>query len=293
MKKIIAIATAAMLTAASLSGRIARRSLSVFEHTVPETETLGTGTMEFVYDYTHCYDTTATPGEAVDIDLMLLQIGRTGLSKFSSYKNLAVDSMLCSMSSEQIQSAVTDGKLSRGNTMTIYKNYPQGRLTHVDKICSDYLRYDEDMPVQEWKLTDSTTTVAGYECRSAVCDFRGRHWTVFYCEDIPVAEGPWKLCGLPGLIMKAEDAQGHYKFECTGIRSQSVRPITIYKVPFNVTTRHKFYDTLHRFDVNPYAYYEATTGTNIPVVDNAGNIVPGAYDPIELPFDYIERDYLK
>ena len=93
--------------------------------------------------------------------------------------------------------------------------------------------------------------------------------------------------------MKASDKDGHYRFECIGIKSNATRPITIYKVPYNDTSRSKYYDAKNRYDVNPYAYYEAGGHGSITVTDEAGNPVLDAYDPIELPFDYIERDWRK
>lgn len=293
MKKIFFILAIAGVAASVASGKVLRRQLSIFQGSVPETETLAPETMEFVYDYRWCVDTTASLQENYDSDNMLLQIGPGGLSKFSSYKNLTVDSIIMRSSPDQIAQAAMDGKLSNGEFMTIYKNYPEGRLTHTEKICQDWFRYDEEMPALDWELTDSVTTVLGYECQSARCSFRGREWTVFYTEEIPIMDGPWKLHGLPGLIMKASDKEGHYTFECIGIKSKADRPVTIYKVPFNKTDRRGYYDAKHRYEVNPYAYYEATTGGHITVTDEAGNPQPDAYDPIEPPYDYIELDWKK
>ena len=45
--------------------------------------------------------------------------------------------------------------------------------------------------------------------------------------------------------------------------------------------------------MNPYAYYEATTGGQITVTDEAGNPSLDAYDPIELSYDYLETDWKK
>ena len=291
MKKSILVLGVVALCASLASGKVVRRQLSIFPNSVPETETLANETMEFVYDYRCCVDTTGALKDNISSDNMLLQIGPAGLSKFSSYKNLTVDSLIMRSTSEQIANAAMEGKLSTGEYMTIYKNYPSGKLTHTEKICQDWFRYEEDLPSQEWELTDSVTNVLGYECQSARCVFRGREWTVFYTEEIPLADGPWKLHGLPGLIMKASDKKGHYTFECIGIKSKADRPITIYKVPFNRVNRKEYYDTKHRYEVNPYAYYEATTGGHVTVTDEAGNPSLDAYDPIELPFEYLERDW--
>ncbi|MDE6668299.1 MAG: GLPGLI family protein [Muribaculaceae bacterium] len=293
MKKLSVIICAGGLMITAATGKTLRRQLSIYPNSVPETETLAPETMEFVYDYRWCVDTTGNLEDNFDSDRMLLQIAPGGLSKFSSYKNLTVDLLLMRSSQEEIVAAALDGKLSTGEFMTIYKNYPAGKLTHTEKICQDWLRYEEEMPVFDWEPTDSVINVLGYECQSAKCNFRGREWTVFYAEDIPVMDGPWKLQGLPGLIMKASDQKGHYTFECIGIKSEANRPVTIYKVPYNNTDRKGYYNVKNRYEVNPYAYYEATTGGHITVSDEAGNPVLDAYDPIELPFEYIERDWKK
>lgn len=293
MKKTILLIAALAVIITMASGKVVRRQLSIFQNSVPETETLAPETMEFVYDYRWCADTTGMLKDNMDGDNMLLQIGPDGLSKFSSYKNLTVDSLLMRSTPEQIQNAAIEGKLNNGDPMTIYKNWPAGKLTHTEKICMDWFRYTEDMPELDWELTDSLTNVLGYECQGARCRFRGREWTVFYTEEIPLSDGPWKLHGLPGLIMKASDEKGYYSFECIGIKSKADRPITVYQVPFNAVTRDAYYDTKHRYDVNPYGYYEATTGGHITVRDEAGNLCLDSYDPIELPFEYIERDWKK
>lgn len=293
MKKFFLFLVTAVIISSAASGKVLRRQLSIFQNSVPETETLSNETMEFVYDYRCCVDTTGSLEDNMSNDNMLLQIGTKGLSKFSSFKNLTVDSIIMRSSQEQIANAAMEGKLSTGEFMTIYKNYPEGKLTHTEKICQDWFRYEEDMPQFEWEMTDSVANVLGYKCQSARCKFRGREWTVFYTEEIPLSEGPWKLHGLPGLIMKAIDEKGHYSFECIGIKSKASRPITIYKVPFNKVKREDYYDTKHRYEVNPYAYFEATTGGHITVTDEAGNPTLDAYDPIELPFEYIERDWKK
>ena len=290
-KSAIIITLAAVILPAVLNGKTVRRTMSIIQSSVPETTELGVENMEFVYDYSYCVDTTGALSENMTSDRMLLQISPTGLSKFSSHKNLTIDSILPYLSTDQRAAAAMEGKLSNGEFMTIYKNYPEGKLTHTEKICTDWFKYEEDMPQFDWELTDSTVNVLGYDCHEAKCTFRGRDWTVYYTDEIPVMEGPWKFHGLPGLIMKATDKNGEYRFECVGINSKGVRPITIYNVPFNVTSRPKYYDTKHRYECNPYAYAEETAAIHVTVSDEAGNPVLDSYDPIDLLFDYIETDW--
>lgn len=61
-----------------------------------------------------------------------------------------------------------------------------------------------------WDITGETKTIAGYECIKATVDFRGRKWIAWFAPDIPLSYGPWKLHGLPGLIIQAYDETEKY-----------------------------------------------------------------------------------
>ncbi|MBD5356784.1 MAG: GLPGLI family protein [Bacteroides sp.] len=50
-------------------------------------------------------------------------------------------------------------------------------------------------------MTDTTAFILGYECIMAEIDYHGHHWQAWFSPDIPVNDGPWKVCGLSGLIL--------------------------------------------------------------------------------------------
>ena len=68
-----------------------------------------------------------------------------------------------------------------------------------------------------WQLQDGDSIVCSYPCHKAVTTFRGRTWTVWYTLDLPYSDGPWKFCGLPGLVLHAYDSKGYFRFNCIGI----------------------------------------------------------------------------
>ncbi len=70
----------------------------------------------------------------------------------------------------------------------------------------------EPMADIKWSLSADTMTIAGLLCRRASGELYGKRWTAWYAESIPSSAGPWKLRGLPGLIVKAEDADGIHRF---------------------------------------------------------------------------------
>lgn len=69
----------------------------------------------------------------------------------------------------------------------------------------------------DWQLQDGDSIVCSYPCHKAVTTFRGRTWTVWYTLDLPYSDGPWKFCGLPGLVLYAYDSEDKFRFNCIGI----------------------------------------------------------------------------
>jgi hypothetical protein len=47
--------------------------------------------------------------------------------------------------------------------------------------------------------------------------FRGRNYIAWYSPDIPKPYGPWKLFGLPGMILEARDKERKFHFEAMQI----------------------------------------------------------------------------
>ena len=128
----------------------------------------------------------------------------------------------------------------------VYKYYGRKRMTIMHRIMEGrvpiYL-YDEPLDLMDWQMSFETKEILGYQCFKAECDFRGRHWTAWCTMQIPVQDGPWKFCGLPGLILEAEESRGHYAFYCIGIKSQQ-KPIVWYDGP-----RFEDYQRCTRADV--------------------------------------------
>lgn len=94
-----------------------------------------------------------------------------------------------------------------------------GKYTYIKQILASKLKYEEDFPVVEWQMTDSTKTICEYECRQAVGSMYGRTWTVWYTPELPLNYGPYVLNGLPGLIMAAKDSEGLFDFVAVGVES--------------------------------------------------------------------------
>lgn len=117
-----------------------------------------------------------------------------------------------------------------GTYEDIFFNYPdKGEITVYNKFHNTVFEYSEAVPAIEWKMSPETDTFLGYVCRVAETEFRGRGWRVWFTYDIPVPYGPWKLGGLPGLILKATDTEGLFVFEISGISDCRGKDMHIFR----------------------------------------------------------------
>jgi GLPGLI family protein len=90
-------------------------------------------------------------------------------------------------------------------------------ITKVWKF-REYHILTETLPVISWEIKPEYKTLSDLRCQKAVGYFRGRTYTVWFTEAIPISFGPWKLQGLPGLILEAKDDKNMYFYRATKIK---------------------------------------------------------------------------
>jgi len=109
-------------------------------------------------------------------------------------------------------------KLANGKTIQptffdyfIKKNNEDGTVSFVENVGSKQVYYQEDRKMK-WDISPQTLDFNGYKVQKATVIFGGRIWTAWFAPEIKISDGPYKLSGLPGLILKLEDDKGDYKF---------------------------------------------------------------------------------
>jgi len=170
------------------------------------------------YKFSHLRDTTNP--QSIYKENMMLVVGKRS-TVYKSY-----DARLAALDAQrQIQEqTVANGGSGRimvnqknGGSGTQYYLFPaENKLVRREKLINSYL-VDEPLPVINWQTSTDTATFGGLHCQKATAHFKGRDYTAWFCPDIPSHGGPWKLSGLPGLILEAYDSKKQVVFSFDGI----------------------------------------------------------------------------
>ena len=248
--------------------------------------------MKCLYRYVYTFDTLKN--ELRD-DLLILQIGKE-VSKCYSYYTFQCDSLQRTPDGAKVWSELFRRAIEKDGiygdfphvrmSTYVYKNYPTGQMTITDRISLQDYCYVDSLHAQTWTMGDSTREVLGYMCQQATADFRGRRWTAWFAMDIPVSDGPWKLGGLPGLILEAYDEGKQHVF--TAVCLERVKDeLIIFNRPFRgnhrfeQTNRLDFLRMERRFLMDSNSFIQMETG--IDLLGDEPNRV--------MRYDLLERDY--
>lgn len=236
--------------------------------------------------------------EGVVIENQYNLLASPNMSKFYSPKTETLDSLESSpegkkMLNQMALAAYSTGKTAsmpmRDGTIYVTKDFDKNELSHYDLVATERYSYNEPIEQISWEVTDSVKSILGYECVKAVGDYHGRRWVVWFAPEIPLQNGPWKLQGLPGLILNATTADGLYSFEATGIEQRAKEMNKIYySDKYEKMDRKNYLKKKRGFTDNPISVATAQLAArgikigmeNVPVSEMKSNGI-----------DFYETDY--
>ena len=177
-----------------------------------------TAQMLIHYKFTHVRDTTNRDHPYTEN--MALYIGKTS-SAYRSYDNVLEQIAF----KKQVQAAMAsspDGHIQlnrqkRGSGGEYYEFPNEKKLARKEPLVMESYLIEDAMPAIEWKISNDTMTFGGLHCQKATGYFKGRNYTAWFCPDLPLHVGPWKLNGLPGVIVEAYDAKKDVQFMFDGL----------------------------------------------------------------------------
>lgn len=149
---------------------------------------------------------------------MLLLLGN-GISMFESYNSYRFEYQL-KHNKTNIQQwfGLNTAEYISSFDFHIYKEPAKNLITTTDHVLMEgCFVYEESMSDIVWNITCDTTTINNFAVQKATTSFGGREWTAWFTNDIPYSDGPYKFCGLPGLIIKLIDNKRHFFFQLQSI----------------------------------------------------------------------------
>ncbi len=181
----------------------------------------------------------------------------------------------------------------------------QNKMTEVVSVASDKFAISQTYPTQDWEILGEHKEIGGYNCQNAKTTFKGRTYIAWFTTELPFSYGPWKLHGLPGLILDARDTKNEVIFAYAGFDKIEDGKTSV-ALPQNVitTTAEEVKKIQEAFKANPQAYMQAQSGKNRTIsVGSSGNMAVvrsssgsgsgsplGALDPSKIKSFNISKD---
>lgn len=208
------------------------------------------------YHFIHVRDTTDRAHPYTEDFLLLL--GRNSSACTSIDARLQNENFVKEIQS-QVKNAVDPNHLNLNisSKRPVSDEYFQFLSTHKlftkKNLLNDYL-VEEPLPVINWKISSDTLNISGLHCQKATAAFKGRNYDAWFCPALPFRSGPWKLQGLPGLIVEASDSKKEVQFKFAGFEQVSDQRLMVKLPEDAIPTTQKEFERLQEVrKTNPQA----------------------------------------
>ncbi len=142
--------------------------------------------------------------------------------------------------------------------------------------------YKDTLHVMNWEISEEKKLIDSFVCYRATTHFKGRNYTAWFCPAIPIPNGPWKLGGLPGLIIEAYEDNKDLYFLLSEIRMN-------YQLPVQRIQQNQNYPNYNSFIKYWKDFFEKLAGSlsaqeNPDCVSCHSNSKAKAYTWEKIPF---------
>lgn len=219
----------------------------------------------------------------------ILEVGNN-YNRFCDFYELRFDS-ICDETSRGNMSVVESSPLMLSSlkkalfteSILIDKKANKAIIQRTAGLKTKRYQYEEECPTLKWEMLEGDTTIAGYHCNKAKTSLFGRDYIAWYSSEVNMPYGPYKFNGLPGLIFRVSDTQGHFDFILNGLEKvDKYTPIYVWSSKDIIKTNRKTVRQIYKnFCADPVG--ALTSDGNIKVSDEAkASVSPKPYNPIEL-----------
>lgn len=206
----------------------------------------------FTYEYSFKMDSLHK--ENVEKEIMNLDITKEG-SNFYSALLITKDSLFKAEieKGKASQSMVIDmRKIKKAKVnFRVSKAYPNLETIYHTSLNASNVALKENHKIN-WTIFPETKTIEGFKVQKATTTFGGRNWIAWFTNDIQIQDGPYKFCGLPGLIVNIGDEEGDHVFKLVGSKKLNDEPLLMdSKMKEIFLTNEKFNQLWNEYKKDP------------------------------------------
>lgn len=204
---------------------------------------IGDAELRVQYRFDHCIisDTTLFTWNVIR---MVYGDGYSVQTDMKSYWNSRLKTIVANGDNEDYEETLHFSEMSGDMPSNVFLSMLTDHKTgNTEVVCGDFFNSDQPISYQEnlssdivWSVGSDTTIIHGYQCQSATTYYKGRKWMAWFTTEIPVAAGPWKLCGLPGLIITAKSMDGYFSFSTISVDTENNK---MYSYDYGTTKKLK------------------------------------------------------
>lgn len=156
--------------------------------------------------------------------------------KFIEYNNTQHDAIVRDYNNE----------LNQHSKQYFFSNFNNGSIHFIDESIDQSKIFIDSITSIEWIIDDMEydDTILGFNYKTAKGLFRGREYKAWFTTVIPIRYGPWKLHGLPGLILKVKDSFEQIEIIASKIKFTNNKPKRINLDKTEKIFDIKFYQSL-------------------------------------------------
>lgn len=180
--------------------------------------------IQAIYKMTSQLD--STDKESVESEYMTLLSGQEQ-SLFCATRYLLMDSAITAESAKGNNLGPSMGFFQANgthNSLVIFKD-TSSIITYNNAsrfiLPATLYRYTEPKTELNWTILKDTLLIGSVRCQKATVNFGNRNWIAWFAPSIPVSDGPYKFCGLPGLIFKISDVHQYWNFDLVNLTNKN------------------------------------------------------------------------
>jgi GLPGLI family protein len=145
----------------------------------------------------------------------------TSVWRYDLHSNLVIEMKIEGNSDPEDELSEEGNAISMFNFRSLDKNY----YLDEEPLLLDRRVIKGELIKPEWEIIgDSVSKIATYDCIMAKGNVCGRKYTVWFTPEIAVNCGPWKLWGLPGLILNARSDDGEVDIQLRSLNKTELSP---------------------------------------------------------------------